>query len=120
LSKVKFNGESNSFAFHHVHQFILNCKKFDIDDGVMCRIFTLTLTGQAKDWCRSFPVASIDSWDEFARMFLQTFQDYDCNQVFQELENLCKIEGESYEYFLLRFKLIFFQFQSDDFPSHLN
>jgi hypothetical protein len=70
LSKVKFNGESNSFAFHHVHQFILNCKNFDIDDGVMCRIFTLTLTGQAKDWCRSLPVASVDSWDEFARMFL--------------------------------------------------
>jgi hypothetical protein len=60
-----------------------------------------------------------NSWDEFARMFLQTFQDYDCTQVFLELENLCRIEGESYEDFSLRFKLIFFKFQSKYFPSQL-
>ena len=85
----------------------------------MCRIFTLTFTSQAKGWCESLPVASIDSWDEFSRMFLQTFQDYDCTQVFLELENLRRIEGESYQYFLLRFKLFFFKFQSQDFPSQL-
>ena len=87
--------------FHHVHQFILNCKNFDIDESVMCRIFTLTLTSQAKHRCRSLPVASVGSWDEFVRMFLHRFQDYDCDQVFLELENLQRIEGDSYEDFFL-------------------
>jgi hypothetical protein len=117
LYKIKLNGESNFSAFNHVHQFILNCNDFDIDEGIMWRNFTLTFTSHVKDWCESLPVASIDSWDEFSRMFLQTFRDYDYIQVFLELENLCRIEGESYEDFLLRFKLISFKFQSEDFPS---
>ena len=83
----------------------------------MYNIFTLTLTCQDKDRCRSLPVASIGSYDEFARMFLHRFQDYDCDQVFLELENLQRIEGDSYANFLLRFKLICFQFQADDLPS---
>jgi hypothetical protein len=63
LSKIKFNGESNSSSFHHVHQFILNCKNYDIDDGVMCNIFTLPLTDWTKEWCLSFPFSYVDTWD---------------------------------------------------------
>jgi len=96
LSKIKFNGESSFYAFNHVHQFILNCNNFDIDDDIMCRIFTLTFTCHAKEWYESLPISSVNSWDEFSRIFLHTFQDSNCTQVYLELENLCRIEGESY------------------------
>jgi len=119
LSKIKFNGESIFFTFDHIFQFILNCNKYDINKSLMCRIFTPTFSGQAKDWGLSLLVAYVDSWDEFAQIFLKTFQDYDCNQVCLKLENLCRIEGESYEDFILTFKLIFFKFQSEDLPSQL-
>jgi hypothetical protein len=40
LSQVKFNGESNFSTFDHIFQFIKNCKKYDINEGVLCLIFT--------------------------------------------------------------------------------
>lgn len=117
MAKVKFNGESIFSAFDHIFQFIKKCNDYDIDESVMYGIFTLTLTGQAKYWCLSLPVTSVDSWDDFSRIFLQNFQEYNCDHVCQELEKLHRIEGESYVDFLLRFKLICFKFQSDDLPS---
>jgi len=48
LSKVNFNGKKNGFSFDHIIQFILNYNNCDIDEDVMCSIFTFTLTDQAK------------------------------------------------------------------------
>jgi len=64
-------------------------------------------------------VASIHSWDEFARMFLHAFQDYDYDKVCLELENLHRFEGQSFEDFLTRFKLICLHFQSQYLPSQI-
>jgi len=53
LSQVKFNGKNNSSAFHHALQFIQNVSNSNIqgiDEGVLCRIFTLTFTAEARNW----------------------------------------------------------------------
>jgi hypothetical protein len=67
LLKVKFDGKSKISAYDHVLQFIQNFTNssfYDIDEGILCMIFTLTLIGHAKDWCESLPVSSVDSWDQ--------------------------------------------------------
>jgi len=73
LSKTKFNGKENVYAFDHVLQFIINCSDYDIDEGVIFGIFTLTLTRLAKYWCQSLLVASVPTWDEFTRIFIHAF-----------------------------------------------
>lgn len=120
LSKVKFNGELKKNSFDHIFQFILNCKKIDIDDGIICRIFTLTLTSQTKDRCRSLSITSIHGWDKLTINFLHTFHDYDYEKVCDQLETLRRFEGEPFSDFHIRFKLICFQFKSNDFPSHID
>lgn len=42
----------------------------DIDEGILCIIFTLTFLGKARIWCQSLPIASTHSWDQFTTIFL--------------------------------------------------
>lgn len=73
FSKVNFNGKSS--AFNHLLQFISNSKKFNIDEVVLSRIFTYTLTQKEKHWCISLPVALVHNWDEFHRCSFRFFND---------------------------------------------
>ena len=43
-------------------------------------------------------------------------EDYDYEKLCLELENLSRYEGKYWEYFLLKFKLICFEFHLDDIP----
>lgn len=50
LSKVKFNSKRNSFGFDHVFQHIKKISNYifnAIDEGILCRIFTLTFLAKA-------------------------------------------------------------------------
>lgn len=114
MSKKKFNGENNASAYEHVYHFILNCNHYDIDEGVMCKLFTLSLAGIVKHWCKVVPFSSICTWDAFVIIFLHTF--YHFETICDELENLRRFEGESLDKFRIRFKLICSQFQFDDLP----
>ena len=52
LSQVKFNSKRNSSAFNHVFQFIQKVSNYNfqgIDEGILCRIFTLTFAAKAKN-----------------------------------------------------------------------
>jgi len=107
LSQVKFNGKSNSSTFNHALQFIQNVLSSNvqgIDEGILCRIFTLTFTAEARNWCRTLPVASIHSWDQFVKAFICKFDCYDYDQVYDEIEYLRK-EDESVRDFNMRFHL---------------
>ena len=60
LSQVKFNGQRNSSAFNHIFQFIQNVSNYDfqgIDEGILCKIFTLTFAAKARNWCKTLLVA---------------------------------------------------------------
>ena len=103
LSQVKFNGERNSSAFNHVLQFIQNVSNYDfqeIDEGILCRIFTLIFAEKARNWCRTLPVASIHSWDQFVTIFICKFDHYDYDQVYDEIEYL-RNENESVRDFII-------------------
>jgi len=107
LSQVKFNGKNNSSAFNHALQFIQSVSSSNvqrIDEGILCRIFTFTFTAEARKWCRTLPVASIHSWDQFVKAFICKFDCYDYDQVYDEIEYLRK-EDEFVRDFNMRFHL---------------
>jgi len=49
LLKITFNGKVKTFSFDHVLQFNLNCSNYDIEESIICIIFTLTLIRRVKD-----------------------------------------------------------------------
>lgn len=107
LSQVKFDGKNNSSAFNHALQFIQKVSGSDIqriDEGVLCRIFTLTFTAEARKWCRTLPIASIHSWDQFVNIFILEFDCYDYDQVYDEIDYLWK-QDEPVRDFNMRFHL---------------
>ncbi len=61
--------------------------------------FTLTFAVEAKNWCRTLPVASIHSWDQFVTIFISKFGGYDYEQVCDEIEYLRRFENESVKNF---------------------
>ena len=94
LSKVNFKGKRNTYVFNYVLQFIQkisNSNIYDIDEVILCRIFTLTFLEKAKSWCQSLLVASIHTWDQFIIIFLCKFDNYDYEQVCDEIEALRRI-----------------------------
>ena len=98
LSHIKFNGKKNSSAFNHVFQFIQNISNYDfqgIDEGILCRIFTLTFAAEARNWCKTLPVASIHSWDQIFTIFICKFDGYDNENVCDEIEYLRGFENYS-------------------------
>jgi hypothetical protein len=111
LSENKSDGENQYISHEHVLQFVENWISNDLGhEGVMCRIFTLTFEGLAKEWCESLLAASIHTWDQFVSYFFYEFQDYDYDKICLELENLRRLEGESMIHFVIRFKSIFLKF----------
>ena len=120
LSQVKFNGKRNSSAFNHVFQFIQNVSNYDfqgIDEGILCRIFTLTFAAKARNWCKTLPVASIHSWDQFVTIFICKFDGYDYEQVCEEIEYLRRFKNESVNDFHIRFHLNCLRFKDEDKPT---
>jgi len=115
LSQVKFNGKRNSYVFNHVFQFIQKVSNYDfqgIDEGILCRIFTLTFAAKAKNWCRTLPVASIHSWDQFFIIFICKFDGYDYEQVRDEMKYLRRFENEFVRDFNIRFHSNCLKFKS--------
>ena len=120
LSHVIFNGKSNSSAFNHALQFIqcvLSSNVQEIDQGILCRIFTLTFTAEARNWCRTLPVASIHSWDQFVTIFISKFDGYDYEHVCDEIECLQRFENDSVRDFNIRFHLNCLKFKVQDKPT---
>ena len=67
------NGKKDVYDFDNVPKLILNCNNFVIEDGVMCKMVTLTLTGFSKGWCRPLQSTSIHTGDKFIKNFLHFF-----------------------------------------------
>ena len=120
LFQVKFNGKRNTSAFTHALKFIQkfsNSSFHEIDEGILCKIFTLTFLAKARFWCKSLPVASIHTCEQFITIFLCKFDGYIYEQVCDDFEDLRRFEGESLIDFTIRFRLNCLKFKTEDKPS---
>jgi hypothetical protein len=121
LSKLTFDGESNTSAKDHLNKFWCKCIKYDISDlEVLCRLFAFTFRGRIKHWFESFPVCHIFDWFQFVDEFLNTFEIYDFDQLCEEFHTSL-INGDlSSEIFLTKVYHILCKFNLDDMSLALN
>jgi Retrotransposon gag protein len=50
-------------------------------DGIICRVFSTCLTGEAWDWYKTLPVGTIKSFDEFMDPFLERYSHIKISRV---------------------------------------
>jgi hypothetical protein len=121
LSKLTFDGESNTSTKDHLNKFWCKCIKYDISDlGVLCRLFTFTFRGRIKQWFESFPACHIFDWFQFVDEFLDDFEIYDFDQLCEEFHTSL-INGDSFsKHFLTRVYHILCKFKLDEMSLALN
>jgi hypothetical protein len=121
LSKLTFDGESNTSAKDHLNKFWCKCIKYDISDlEVLCRLFAFTFRGRIKHWFESFPVCHIFDWFQFVDEFLNAFEIYDFDQLCEEFHTSLINDDLSSEIFLTRVYHILCKFNLDDMSLALN
>jgi hypothetical protein len=104
FSELTFDGEGNTSAVDHISKFFYKCLRHKIiDPNVTCRLFSLTFRGRVKCWFESFRANSIHSLSEFVIEFLSDFNNYDYDELSEELSYLRKENGESFNDFAIRF-----------------
>jgi hypothetical protein len=86
--------------------------------NIICRLFTLTFAGRVKSWCETLSPASIHTWEQFMRKFLHAFENYDYDNLCEEILELKKNEDESLKDFVIRFTHLCYRFPLDDRPSN--
>ncbi|GJY90579.1 reverse transcriptase domain-containing protein [Tanacetum coccineum] len=71
-----------------------------------CHMFNSTLTRNARVWFDDLLAESIDSYDDLKKAFLENYlQQKKYNKDLIELHNIKQQDGESTEYFVIRYKL---------------
>jgi hypothetical protein len=104
FSELTFDGEGNTSAVDHISKFLYKCLRHKIiDPNVTCRLFSLTFRGRVRCWFESFQANSIYSFSEFLIEFLSYFNNYDYDELSEELSRLRKENGESLNDFSIRF-----------------
>ncbi|XP_068312420.1 uncharacterized protein [Pyrus communis] len=75
------------------------------NDGLMCKIFTITLHGEAQDWFYTLPPQSIRSFDELSLVFTKEYSSYhSIKKKSDHLFNVKKNPNESLHDYVKRFK----------------
>jgi hypothetical protein len=121
LSKLTFDGESNTSAKEHLNKFWCKCIKHDISDlEVLCRLFAFTFRGRIKQWFESFPACHIFDWFQFVDEFLYAFEIYDFDQLCEEFHTSLINDDLSSEFFLTKVYHILCKFNLDDMSLALN
>jgi hypothetical protein len=121
LSKLTFDGEGKLSAKDHLIKFSCKCIKHDISDlEVLCRLFAFTFRGRIKQWFESFPACRIFNWFQFVDEFLNAFEIYDFDQLYEEFHTSLINGDPSSERFLTRVYHILCKFNLDDMTLALN
>jgi hypothetical protein len=104
FSELTFDGEGNTSAVDHISKKNYKCLRHNIiDPNVTCILFALTFRGQVKYWFEYFQANYIHSLSEFVIVFLSDFNNYDYDELSEELSCLRKENSESFNDFGIRF-----------------
>lgn len=108
----KFDLEKGTLVEDHIRNFYLSLQIMRVQtDDVTCRIFPHTLEKKMATWYRSLPNASIISWDQFRRIFLQIFsEDKTPSMLLMELSTIKCQKKEKVKYFNRLFSTILKKF----------
>jgi hypothetical protein len=118
LSKIKFDGEGETSASEHIIQFCLVCfLRILLMKVSYAGCSLLLLKVELKVGVRLCPTTSIHTWEQFMHEFLYAFENYNYDELCEEILELRKKKDESLEDFSLRFMCLLYRFHLDDMPS---
>jgi hypothetical protein len=121
LSKITFDGEGNVSTKDHISNFWCKRIKHDISNlKVLCRLFSFTFRGRIKHWFESFPAYYIFDWFQFVDELLDAFENYDYNQLCEEIQTLLINGDSSSKGFSTRIHHVLCKFNLDDMSFVLN
>lgn len=88
LSKVKFDGERIISTFNHICQFNHKCKSHKIsNDNEFFKLFPLIFSERIKGSFKALLANYIHTWKQFMGLFLNAHQNYDHDQLCDEIES---------------------------------
>lgn len=82
--------------------------------GLICRLFALTFTSRNREWFKTFATGSIHPWVHFMKLFISAHQNYECDQLCDEIESLQRDEDKSIDDFDSKILKIYYKFHDDD------
>ena len=97
----KFQGKTDPIS--HLLQFKQKTSLEEISEGVTCKLFATTFTDRALSWFSQLPEGSIQSFEQFGRMFLEQYKGNCPQQMTIADLHLEQRYGESTRQFLDRF-----------------
>ncbi|CAL2270981.1 unnamed protein product [Prunus armeniaca] len=102
-SFMHFKGDSDPES--HLKHFKSIMIFYKANDALMCKVFAMTLQGEAQDWFHSLPSRSISSFKELAHVFTKEYTSYrTIKKNPDHLFNLQKKDDESLRDYIKRFK----------------
>ncbi|CAL8137451.1 unnamed protein product [Prunus armeniaca] len=102
-SFIHFKGDSDPES--HLKHFKSVMILHKADDGLMCKVFAMTLRGAAQDWFHTRPSGSISNFKELACVFIKEYTSYrTIKKNPDHLFNLRKKSDESLRDYFKRFK----------------
>jgi hypothetical protein len=86
--------------------------------GVIMKLFSASLTGDARIWYNNLPNKSIKSWEDFENAFIRKWGDEkDLTYLFSQYQEIQKHEEESVREFNDRFNTLLNQIPSNSLPE---
>ncbi|CAL2238823.1 unnamed protein product [Prunus armeniaca] len=102
-SFTHFKGDSDPES--HLKHFKSLMILYKAEDGLMCKVFAMTLQGAAQDWFHTLPSGLISSFKELAYVFTKEYTSYrSIKKNLDHLFNLHKKSNECLRDYIKRFK----------------
>lgn len=98
--------------------FLEKCYSYKVsNEDEICRLYPFTFAGRIKSWYQAIPTNSIHNWEHFMGVFLFAHQNYDYNELCDEIQLSRRKEEESKDDFILRMAQMYYRFHDADRPS---
>lgn len=115
MSQIKYNSEGGIALLRQGVAFIGLCERNEVpSDNISCGLFSYTFERHVEQWCHTFPVASIHSFNHMIRELGSYFFYSDHKAHNKKTLKLQKAPDESIVHFLDRFCNISFQILEDE------
>jgi hypothetical protein len=117
-----FTGGDRERADYHMRNFWNFFLSYPVDDyaeDVVMKLFSTTLSYNAKEWYDNLPDASITTMEQFEKTFLERWgiQLEDIPALLKELEHIKQAEDETVRDFQIRFENMLYQIPESHHPE---
>jgi hypothetical protein len=115
----RFDGENANITVEkHIQRLEDFLDLFEVEEDNVCiRMFSLSLLGKVKDWCKNLPAASISNFCQFVQVFLDRWVIMGkFFHILEEYDHLKRKPGETVQQFSTKFNKVYHSIPVDVRP----